>query len=56
MNEHEDINEVYYSIYNMKSSESFNYECIAEGRNREEKKEYIAKRVFTNLLEQIMKK
>jgi len=47
---------VYYTIYRDEGNnvEFFDYCILAEGKTREEKKEYIANRLFMNLLEHIV--
>ena len=45
--------EVYYSIYNCKTQKFVNNSIIAEGNDREEKKEFVAKNVLGDLLKQI---
>ena len=46
---------VYYTIYNGNNKEFYDYAILAEGQNREEKKKDIANKVFTGLLEHIIK-
>jgi len=43
--------EVYYTIYNGNEEEFYDYVVLAKGATREEKKEYVAEKVFSDLLE-----
>lgn len=43
-------NKVYYTIYNREKNEYINKEMIAIGNKRKDMKEYVAKRIFTDIL------